>query len=148
MSFNYLKQYRDMPWIKLHMAIEVDGKRGVVTGENSNGNVNVRFDGEPKHVRHNCHPKWQTVYYDESGNIVADYRKPQPEPEKQPCPFCPLQGIEESEYLPVEYDYFGEPATIGGIPSCAACASVAKATDTTELILAELEEARKAQVSA
>lgn len=148
-NFDYLKTYRGMPWIKRGMVVEVSGRRGVVTSGGSLGNVNVRFDGS-KRIS-NCHPHWETVYYDESGNIVADYRKqqPVPEPEKrEPCPFCPLQGIEESMYETVGYDYFGKPAMIGNVPACGPCAQVAEMTDTAEEMLAELEEARKAQASA
>ncbi|GIN08709.1 hypothetical protein J1TS1_28540 [Shouchella clausii] len=75
MSANSLKDVkimRDMPFLKRGMRVEVDGKMGVVTSGNRSLNINVRLDGE-KHSG-NCHPKWQTRYFDKNGNVVADYR--------------------------------------------------------------------------
>lgn len=43
---------------------------------------------------------------------------------QQPCPFCPLMGIDPSMYNLVGNDFFGEPAKIGGVPSCDARADV------------------------
>jgi hypothetical protein len=55
------------------MAVDVDGKRGVVTGGNTAMNIQVRFEGQ----RHscNCHPTWETTYYDQNGTIMAEYKQ-------------------------------------------------------------------------
>lgn len=72
-SLAYVKERRGMPFIKRGMRVKVDGKMGSVTAGNRSGNINVRFDGF-KHTE-NCHPKWETVYYDKEGNVIADYRE-------------------------------------------------------------------------
>lgn len=61
----------------------------------------------------------------------------------QPCPFCPLMGIDESLYNTVGNDFYGEPAMIGNIPACGPCAAVAEVTDTTEELLGLLDEAQR-----
>lgn len=61
-SFEYLKTYRQMPWIK----------RGVVTAGGPGGNVRVRFDGYK--YSSTCHPHWRTTYYDDNGKIIAEYK--------------------------------------------------------------------------
>ena len=55
------------------------------------------------------------------------------------CPFCPLMGIEEEQYLPVGNDFFGEPAMIGGIPSCSACAWIAEHNGTEKELVEDLQ---------
>lgn len=71
-SLKDVKIMRGMPFLKRGMRVEVDGKMGVVTSGNRSLNINVRLDGE-KHSG-NCHPKWQTRYFDKKGNVIADYR--------------------------------------------------------------------------
>lgn len=55
------------------MKIEVAGKIGVIVGGNHSCNLNVVFEGE--WIPSNCHPWWETRYFDREGNVVADYRK-------------------------------------------------------------------------
>lgn len=71
-SLDYIKTYRRMPWIKRGMRVVVDGKEGHVAG-GYQGNIAVKFP-DRRHTA-NCHPHWQTVYYDKTGNVIADYRK-------------------------------------------------------------------------
>lgn len=71
-SFDYLKTYRGMPWIKRGMVADMNGKRGRVTA-GAGGGVNIRFDGE-KHSSP-CHPHWEMTYYDAEGNIIKDYKE-------------------------------------------------------------------------
>lgn len=71
-SLAYVKEQRGMPFIKRGMRVKVDGQMGNVTSGNRSGNINVRFD-DSKHPA-NCHPKWETVYFDKDGNVLADYR--------------------------------------------------------------------------
>ncbi|QOY37645.1 hypothetical protein AWH56_008710 [Anaerobacillus isosaccharinicus] len=74
-SLENVKKWRNMPWLKYLMTVEVNGKMGKVTGANSNLNINVRFD-DPQNKRYNgnCHPHWETRYFDKDGNVIADYR--------------------------------------------------------------------------
>jgi hypothetical protein len=55
------------------MRIQVVDRMGTIVGGNSSMNLNVVFDGQ--WFTRNCHPWYETVYYDNYGNIVADYRK-------------------------------------------------------------------------
>jgi hypothetical protein len=57
------------------MEVDVSGKRGVIVGGNSSLNLQVLFDFEKQPYTANCHPWYETVYYDNNGNIVADYRE-------------------------------------------------------------------------
>ena len=62
---------RNMPWLKCGMEVDVEGTRGRVTGGNAHMNIQVRFPGQRQ--SHNCHPYWQTTYY-QDGRVVADYK--------------------------------------------------------------------------
>jgi hypothetical protein len=75
-SLDSVKKWRNMPWLKHGMAVEVNGKMGKVTGANSSNNINVKFNA-PEHQRYNgnCHPWWETRYFDKDGKGIADYRE-------------------------------------------------------------------------
>ncbi len=68
--FEYMKEQRGMDFLQRNMAVEVDGKKGTVTGE-CNGNLAVRFDGN-NHAD-NCHPHWRVKYYDAGWNLIKEY---------------------------------------------------------------------------
>ena len=72
-SLDYVKTYRNMPWIKRGMKVVVDGKEGHVACGCNGGNIAVKFPNQKWTAK--CHPQWETVYYDKSGNVIADYRK-------------------------------------------------------------------------
>lgn len=72
-SLANVKKWRQMPFLKRGMRVEVDGDMGVVTAGNPSLNINVRFDG--KNYSENCHPHWETRYFDKDGNVIADYTK-------------------------------------------------------------------------
>ena len=72
-SLKNVKERRSMPFLKRGMKVEVNEKMGVVTSGNSSGNINVRFDGATFSI--NCHPKWETRYFDHDGKVIADYRE-------------------------------------------------------------------------
>lgn len=55
------------------MKIEVAGKMGTIVGGNDSMNLDVVFDGQ--HWTDNCHPWYETRYFDRKGNVVADYTK-------------------------------------------------------------------------
>lgn len=62
---------RDIDFVSLKMAIEVDGKRGVIVGINRSANFDVVFDGSK--IKSNCHPFWKTKYFDETGKLIKEY---------------------------------------------------------------------------
>ncbi|MFX3616112.1 MAG: hypothetical protein ACE3JK_01100 [Sporolactobacillus sp.] len=69
-----VRRKRNMPWLKCGMKVEVNGKLGTVTGGNESLNINVQFEKEENKRSGNCHPKWKTRYFDNQGNMIADYR--------------------------------------------------------------------------
>ena len=77
MTLEYVRKQRGLLFLKVGMRVKLEYgktvKHGVITGGNSSGNINVRFDGET-HSK-NCHPKWAITYYDDNGEII----KQQPE---------------------------------------------------------------------
>jgi len=69
--FEAVKIRRAMPWLRIGMRVDVAGKAGIVKCGNQSGNIDVIFtDGHTG----NCHPKWETTYFDESNTIVHDYK--------------------------------------------------------------------------
>lgn len=68
-----VKEFRDLPFLKPGMRMSVMGYPGYICGGNRALNLQVMLD-ESRHSV-NVHPTWDTVYYDESGAIVADYCK-------------------------------------------------------------------------
>ena len=55
------------------MRISVNGKLGTIVGGNDGLNLDVVMDGN-WHTS-NCHPWWETIYYDNNKNVLADYRE-------------------------------------------------------------------------
>lgn len=71
--FDRIKKSRGIEFAFQGMKIEVAGKKGVIVGGNDSMNLDVVFDG---HWRtNNCHPWYETVYFDNAGNVLADYRE-------------------------------------------------------------------------
>lgn len=65
---------RGIEFARLGMAVEVNGEMGIIEGMNQSGNLDVRFTSENKHSGlHNCHPTWQTKYFDQEGNLIAHF---------------------------------------------------------------------------
>jgi len=69
----YVRQKRHLPFLRRGMVVDMKGERGVITRGNSSGNIQVRFDGQ-KHSC-NCHPTWETTYYDRDGKVIADFKQ-------------------------------------------------------------------------
>jgi hypothetical protein len=71
-----MKRCRGMDWVRLGMQVEVDGDLGTIVGMNSSANLDVVFVNQLKmgKHKHNCHPWWQTRYFDAEGNVIKDYR--------------------------------------------------------------------------
>jgi len=66
---------RGMGWVRLGMQVEVDGHLGTIKGMNSGANLDVVFANQLKYGKgkYNCHPTWQTRYFDAEGNVIRDY---------------------------------------------------------------------------
>lgn len=71
-SFDYLKTYRRMPWMRRGIRVDVGGKKGHVTSGDG-GYVRIRLEGERNTRRY--HPQWQTTFYDDQGKVIADYKQ-------------------------------------------------------------------------
>jgi hypothetical protein len=54
-------------------------------------------------------------------------------------------GIDEELYDVVGYDFFGEPCSVAGIPSCEGCAYIANECDGAEEMIASLRERQDQQ---
>lgn len=62
---------------RIGMMVHVDGDIGTIVGMNGSGNLDVVFANQQKYGKHkhNCHPTWETVYFGQDGEIIADYRE-------------------------------------------------------------------------
>lgn len=67
---------RGLDFPRIGMMVEVAGERGTIQGMNSGGNLDVVFVNQLKKGKHahNCHPTWETVYFDVDSNVIADFR--------------------------------------------------------------------------
>jgi len=72
-----IKRTRGLDFPRIGMQIQVAGDMGTIVGFNDSCNLDVVFTNQLKYGKRpsNCHPLWETVYFDADGNIVADYRK-------------------------------------------------------------------------
>ena len=74
-NLDYVKKQRGLDFVKRGMRVEhcYNGKtlKGKITSGNSSGNLNILFEGE-KHPQ-NCHPTWAMKYFDNDGNVIAEY---------------------------------------------------------------------------
>lgn len=70
---------RGMDWARIGMMVEVDGELGTIRGMNSSANIDVEFVNQLKMGKgtHNCHPWWETRYFDADGKIIKDYTESQ-----------------------------------------------------------------------
>lgn len=74
-NLDYVKENRGLPFVKKGMKVEhtYDGKTqiGKIIGGNHCGNLDVLFEGKKK--SENCHPNWAMKYFDEDGNVLAEF---------------------------------------------------------------------------
>ncbi|MBB5610592.1 MULTISPECIES: hypothetical protein [unclassified Janthinobacterium] len=68
---------RGMEWVRLGMQVEVAGSMGTIVGMNSSANLDVVFANRLKYGKgpSNCHPWWETRYFDRDGTVIKDYRR-------------------------------------------------------------------------
>lgn len=62
---------RGVPFARIGMRVSVAGRFGTITGCNSAGNLDVLFDSRAS--AENVHPTWNITYYDEDGDIIAEF---------------------------------------------------------------------------
>ena len=72
-GFERMTKARGIQFASIGMRVEVAGRKGVIVGSNSSLNLNVWI--EDYAAVDNCHPYWETVYFDDDGGIVKDYRE-------------------------------------------------------------------------
>lgn len=68
---DYIKSYYDLPFLKPGMKLEIAGKKCTAVKE-KNGSLRVKFENGSEGP---IHPTWETVYFDDKGNIIKDFRK-------------------------------------------------------------------------
>ena len=74
---NNMKRLRGIDFVRIGMMIDVNGEIGSVVGMNDAANLDVVFANRLKHGnrKSNCHPTYETRYFDAAGKVIADYRK-------------------------------------------------------------------------
>jgi hypothetical protein len=76
-SFPYIRQQYHMPFLRKYLAIQCEEKRGVIARADGSY-ILVYMPGLDFLPRY--HPTWEMIYYDDEGNILADYRKKKENP--------------------------------------------------------------------
>jgi len=75
-EFKRNAKYRGIDFAYCGMVIDVNGKKGVITGHNDSANLNVLFtEGKYKGQTLNCHPNWETTYFNSKGEIIKTFKK-------------------------------------------------------------------------
>ena len=62
---------RNITFAKIGMKISVAGKIGKIIGANSSMNLDVDFLGDG--TKSNCHPTWETIYFDENDFVIKSF---------------------------------------------------------------------------
>lgn len=70
-QFKRMCELRGIGFAFQGMRVSVAGRMGTIVGANSSLNLDVVFDG--KWVSNNCHPHYETIYFDNYGKEVANY---------------------------------------------------------------------------
>lgn len=70
-----MKRCRGIDFARIGMMVEVDGAIGTITGMNGSANLDVKFANQLKFGKgaHNCHPMWKIKYFNNAGELIADY---------------------------------------------------------------------------
>jgi hypothetical protein len=69
-SFERTAIKRDVPFAKIGMKVELDGKTGYIVGNNNDANFDVEFENGSVF---NCHPNWKMKYFDDSGQLIKEF---------------------------------------------------------------------------
>lgn len=75
-GFERMCEHRSIQFAYMGMTVDINGKKGIITGY-IGFNLAVMLDGN-LHPYSNCHPNWETTYYDSSWNILADFKIKKP----------------------------------------------------------------------
>lgn len=72
-----MERVRGITFARIGMQVEVCGEIGTIAGMNHSGNLDVRYANQVKRGKgtYNCHPTWETRYFNERGEVIADYCK-------------------------------------------------------------------------
>ncbi len=70
-EFLLTARYRGVPFARIGMKVDVDGRRGRIVGANSSANFDVVFDGSDVPI--NCHPNWMITYFAEDESVLATF---------------------------------------------------------------------------
>jgi len=68
-EFEYIRKTYDLPFLRKGLRVCFDGKMGTVVS--ADHHVKVKFDLYAYIT--SCHPCWDIAYYDEKGNLLADF---------------------------------------------------------------------------
>lgn len=73
-DFERTARNRGVPFAKVGMKVECEGRAGVIVGRNNSANFDVLFT-EGKHSGQvlNCHPNWMMRYFDNDGNLIKEF---------------------------------------------------------------------------
>lgn len=72
-QFHRVCKSRQIEFAYQGMKIDVAGKLGCIVGANSHNNLEIFF--QDTCAVHNCHPTWETTYYNHDMTIIKDYKK-------------------------------------------------------------------------
>lgn len=90
-SFQYIKDYYQMPFLERGLRVNMDGRWATVTSGDGSY-VRARFDGRSFSSR--IHPTWETTYYNSEGKVLANYKDGKEPPAFVPCPQKPQKREE------------------------------------------------------
>lgn len=69
-------EYRGVPFVRAGMRVQVGQHSGRIVAHNDSANFNVLFeDGPYAGEVLNCHPNWEITYFDDAGNVLAEFRR-------------------------------------------------------------------------
>lgn len=67
--------YRDVPFARIGMSVEVGGFKGEIAGKNSSANFDILFlEGPHEGLVLNCHPNYRINYYDSKGELIKGFQ--------------------------------------------------------------------------
>lgn len=73
-QFERIKEHRNIPFAEIGMKISVAGQLGIIAQGNSSMNLDVEF-GHKNGTFSNCHPTWETIYFDSNDNVIKSFCK-------------------------------------------------------------------------
>jgi len=116
---------RGMDWVRLGMMVEVDGHLGTIKGMNSSANLDVEFVNQLKWGKgtHNCHPTWETRYFDADGILIRDYTK---KGQKAAQLLADARVVQQADQRAFDAELASAPAAaFAGLPESRVCLNCA-----------------------